>query len=459
MGTRFDRRIVLTALAASVLSGCGGADGPTAEVAPPAPQPPTAAPPPPPVLGAGVAVKWSDLATNAMLADSAAQPPGLSPMEQSRILAMAFLAGHDALNSIRRMYQRYRVQTDQYAGLDFASAPYAYEAALCGVLRTLLPGHAAEFDRALQESLAAGAVLPNSDAVQLGGLCAQTLLVDRASDGSANAQGPYVPGSEPGDYQPTPPVNAATFVNWGKVRPFVMTTGDQFRAPPPLDVGSAAYAADFNEVKSLGAAVGSTRTAEQSEIATFWLESTPLSWQRIAVIQWGAHLPLWSCARFFALLQMSQADAYIASLESKYHHNFWRPITAIRAADTDGNSDTLADSAWMPLDPVTPPVPEYPSAHACAATAGAGVFNSLDRTLEGTTSYRSSTGAAPRNYDFDYLDYAYGGGPPPAADQIAAEIGLSRIYVGYHFRHAVEAGWDQGRAVARWVHSNALQAI
>ena len=274
MDTKIDRRTTLVALAGSVLAGCGGGgDGILGVSSPPplsSPPPPPSTPPPPRVVSAEAAVKWSNLATDAMLADTAAHPPGLSPMEQSRILAMAFLAGHDAVNSVRLEWQRYRVQTDQYVGLDVAMAPFAYEAALCGVLRELLPGHATVLDAALQETLSRTTLTPSSDAIVLGRLCAQTILADRANDGSANAQGPYVPGARPGDYQPTPPVNAATFVNWGQVRPFVMTSGDQFRAPPPYDVASAAYAADFNEVKSLGAAVGSTRTAEQSEIAKFW---------------------------------------------------------------------------------------------------------------------------------------------------------------------------------------------
>jgi membrane-associated phospholipid phosphatase len=399
-----------------------------------------------------VAVKWSTLATDAMLADTAANPPGLSPMEQSRILAMAFLAGHDALNNISRVYLPYRLDGSLYV----AEPTATYEVAVCEVLRTLMPDRADAFDEALRTSLTAGGISTVGSEVELGRLSAQTILADRADDGAANAQGPYTPGPNPGDYQPTPPVNMATFVNWGQVRPFVLTSGDQFRAPPPYAVTSDEYAADFNEVKSLGAAVASTRTPEQSEIATFWLESTPLSWQRIAAA-WvrdietypSLEVSLWPAARFFALLQMAQADAYIACLESKYHYKFWRPITAIRAADSDGNVATAADPAWMPFDAVTPPVPEHPSAHAAAATAGAGVFASLDSQPNGL-SYRSSTGSTERYFD----EF-----PIPNATTIAREIGLSRIYVGFHFRHAVDAGWAQGGAVAEWVGSHALQAV
>ena len=136
----------------------------------------------------------------------------------------------------------------------------------------------------------------------------------------------------------------------------------------------------------------------------------------------------------FAALQMAQADAYVACLESKYHYDYWRPITAIRSADADGNPATAADPTWGPFDPVTPPVPEYPSAHAAAAAAGAMVMNSVFGS-SANFSYQSSTASATRAFNSDrYV-------------QIAREIALSRIYVGYHFRHAVEAGWVQGRAV------------
>ncbi len=457
MHNPIDRRSLLAMFASTALTACGGGGevAPrTLASAPPPPSPsPSPSPPIIPVVSAAVAVKWSDLATNAMLTDAAAQPPGLSPMEQSRILAMAFLAGHDALNNIARVYRPFAHDGDLYPD---ARPTYTYEIAVCNVLKSLLPLHAIEFDQVLQASLVAGNVYAYGDEMELGWLCAARVLGLRGNDGSANAQGPYTPGTAPGDYQPTPPVNVATFVNWGAVQPFVMASGDQFRAVPPYDVASPAYANDFNEVKSLGAAIGSSRTLEQSEIASFWLESTPLSWQRIATghIADPAQWSLWHIGRGFAALQMAQADAYIACLESKYHYNFWRPITAIRAAATDGNPDTAADLTWAPFDPVTPPVPEYPSAHAAAATAGAGVLSSF---MAGDgLSYRSSTGAAARTFSSPYY---FPEDAPPGEDlwsQVAREIGLSRIYVGYHFRHAVEEGWRQGQSVADWVVGHAL---
>jgi hypothetical protein len=389
-----------------------------------------------------------------MLADTKAQPPGLLSMEQSRILAVAFLAGHDALNNIVRAYRPFATaQTDMYLAAPFIT----YEVAVCNVLRVMLPSHAAKFDQELQTSLAASQVYGHGLEVELGELCARNMLALRADDGSAGAQGPHVPGVHPGAYQPTPPFNSAALVNWGKVRPFAMTSGDQFRAPPPRDVASAAYAADFNAAKSLGAATGSTRTAEQSEMARFWLESTPLSLQRLAASFYASKLTLWKCARLFAMLQMSQADAYVASLDSKYHHNFWRPITAIRAAANDGNPGTAADDTWAPFGAVTPAMPEYPSAHACAATAGTSILRFADR-FDGDFGYLSSTGSSERRWEFDSFGQAYG----PVRlieDQIADEICLSRVLLGHNFLHSVEIGRAQGWAVSGWVLSHALPPV
>lgn len=384
-----------------------------------------------------------------MLADTAANPPGLSPMEQSRILAMAFLAGHDALNNIdgRRVYAPYALTDDVYSGADPAGT---YEKAVCTVLQALMPEHATEFGQALPTS-----IVSYGNEWSLGWEAAQAVMDVRTNDGSASAQGPYVPGTMPGDYQPTPPGNVATFVNWGKVRPFAMSSGLQFRAPPPYAVTDAAYATDFDEVKRLGAATGSARGADQSLMAKFWLESTPLSWQRILADRLRIALDsvsLWDAARLFALLQVAQADAYIASLDSKYYYNFWRPITAIRAADTDGNPSTVADPAWEPFDPVTPPVPEYPSAHAAAGAAGAGILGALGvGGIGANVTYLSSTGSAPRSFSNYFPEDMYA--------IIAEEIGLSRIYVGYHFRHAVNAGWDQGYAIATRVLDTVLRPV
>jgi membrane-associated phospholipid phosphatase len=323
---------------------------------------------------------------------------------------------------------------------------------LYAVLQVLLPGQAsfATAHAAALDAVAAGDA--KDRAIAIGQASAQAILTARADDGAAQAQGPYVAGTAPGAYRPTPPVDVATFVNWGQVRTFALTSGAQFRPPAPYATADAAYALDFVETKLKGAALHSARSDEETQTALTWLESTPISWQRIMTQLYRYTLPdLWRVARGLALLQMSQADAYIGALEAKYHYNFWRPITAIRAADGDGNPDTIADPAWSPLDPVTPPVPEYPSAHAVAASAGAVVVSELTNDdyysywMDGLT-YSSTTlpGAS-----------TYFGSPY----EIYQAIGLSRIYVGYHFRRAVEAGWAQGIDTGAWVVAQQLQPV
>jgi membrane-associated phospholipid phosphatase len=373
------------------------------------------------------------------LAELAARPPGLSPMEESRMYAMAFIAAHDALNAIDPRYRTYLPAVSARA----AHPDAAVAAAMHGVLRHHMPQQATALDAALASSL--GRVADGNaktEGVNLGVDRAQAILADRANDGSADAQGPYTPGAAPGSYQPTPPIDVATFVNWGKVRPFALASGSQFRAEPPHGLASLGYATDFLEVKLLGGAQSTFRTADQSEIARFWLESTPLSWQRIlTLLTEGANG--WVQAMRYATLQIAMADAYIAALDSKYFYNFWRPITAIRAAATDGNPDTVADGSWEPLDPVTPPVPDHVSAHATAAMAGAVVMLSWLDPDNASFSYGStSLPGVTRQYYNPY--YA------------AIDIGLSRIYVGYHFRRAVEQGWDMGWRVGEAATSRLL---
>jgi PAP2 superfamily len=371
-------------------------------------------------------------------------------MEQSRIYAMAFIAGHDALNATTRRFQPYlHAPTPD----PLADPGLAYVSAVHGVLQAVLPGQAsvaAEHAAALA-AVPAGAA--KDRAIAIGQASAQALLTARADDGAAQAQGPYAAGTAPGAYRPTPPVDVATFVRWGQVKPFALTGGAQFRPPAPYATTEAAYAIDFVETKLKGGALNSARSDQETQTALTWLESTPISWQRITTQLFRDYeMPdLWQVARGLALLQMAQADAYIGALEAKYHHNFWRPITAIREAGSDGNPDTIADPAWSPLDPVTPPVPEYPSAHAAAATAGASIV----RRLTSSNYYA---------YWMDGLDYASTTHPGVStylgsAEAIANAIGLSRIYVGYHFRQAVEAGWAQGSQTGTWVLDHQLLPV
>ena len=420
------------ALAAVTLSGvaCGGSDSTE-----PAPTPAAVAAP-----DTAAVLPWSAVLLQAVSNVAAASPPGLAPMESSRLFAAAFAATHDALNGIDRRYKPYLSDLSAKG----ADPTAAVAAAMRGVLVALLPSQAAYVDAQYALALNAVAAGTAKDAgVTVGQAAAGAVVAARATDGSANAQGPYTTPPGPGVYQPTIPVNVATFVNWGAVKPFVTTSASQFRPAGPFDVTSYAYTVDFNEVKALGGATSAARTADQSQTAKFWLEGTPESWMRIATqFSTAKALNGWDQARLFALLQLAEADAYVGNLEAKYYFRFWRPITAIRSADTDGNADTVADPSWAPFDFVTPPVPDYPSGHAAAGGAGEMVFKALYGDAFAFNYTSTSTPGVTRNFT--------------SFSQVAEEIALSRIYVGYHFRHAVEDGRTQGRAIGDYVVNNAL---
>ena len=157
---------------------------------------------------------------------------------------------------------------------------------------------------------------------------------------------------------PDSPVPLAFAPNWGKVTPFVLKRGSQFRPAPPYHLGSKKYAPDYNEIKLIGGddiTTPSARTPDQTEIGLFWIESSPLAWNRLArAIAVSRSLDPWENARLFGLLNLAMADGYIASWEAKYHYKFWRPITAIRLGDTDGNPDTEGDRTGRPCNPPIP---------------------------------------------------------------------------------------------------------
>lgn len=383
--------------------------------------------------------EWSAIAVKAVLDASAVTPGGVSPMEESRTYAMAFSAAHDALNAIDRRYKPYMSDL-QAPGAD---ADAAVASAVSTVLKTNLPSQAAALDAAYTAALAR---LPDGRAkaagVTLGQQTAQAILAARAGDGSANAQGPYVPAPKPGAYQFTPPFDFAAFVNWGAVKPFAIGSGSQFRTAAPFVLSDPGYTADFNDVKSLGETHSTTRTADQTQVARFWLENTPLSWQRIAMqLAADERLNGWDQMRLYAVLQVAEADAYVASFDSKYFYSFWRPITAIRAAAADGNPDTTADAAWTSLEPA-PPIPDHASGHAAAAGAGAAVLESL---LPGSGTFSHQSASLP-GVTRNFVSIA----------QAEQEIGASRVYAGFHFRRAVSQGLKQGRQVGNWALQHAM---
>jgi hypothetical protein len=373
---------------------------------------------------ADVVTEWNIAMTSY---SEALPPPGMPPFIEARVYAMAHLAVLDAIEGHGHNY----------------SAEAAVAQAAHDVLVDQFPGGAASFDTLLATQLA---VIPNGEAktrgVQLGARAASDMLRARANDGSATAEGPYVPGTQPGDYQFTPPFDGPPFngyaavPKWGRVKPFVMNQVKNFRAPAPYTVHDLEYTFDFNEIKALGSQNSAGRTADQTDLAIFWYENSSFGWNRIArlLVAQQSH-SLFEHARLFATLNAALADAYIASLDSKYIYNFWRPITAIRRAGTDGNDLTVADLGWETLL-LTPPVPDYPSAHAAAGGAASVVLISFFGGDEQTFTLASTFPVPPRTFN--------------RISDAARENAISRMLVGIHFRLACTAGYEQGLAVGQW---------
>ena len=197
----------------------------------------------------------------------------------------------------------------------------------------------------------------------------------------------------------------------------------------------------------------SARTADQTQIALFWVESSPVGWNRIArTVSLAKGLNLWQNAQLFALLNMALADGYIASFDTKYAYNFWRPITAIQSGNVDGNPDTIGDPAWTPLV-TTPPIPDHDSAHSVEGAAAAEVM----QLVLGTAAFQTCSTTLPAGQRCDDAAPVYR--PFASFEEAALENGVSRIYVGFHFRRAVDEGMQHGRKIGQWAVQKHLRPI
>jgi hypothetical protein len=397
---------------------------------------------------------WNVNAGEAALAAGLA--PTNNPLHESRLYAVMHLAIHDALNAIDRRSRPYAVDLPPTPG---ASAEAAVAAAARDVLVSLLTELPPPFAGAAGvmsvevDYTAALAAIPDGPAktqgIELGQAAAEAFLELRAEDGADTPlfDFAYPQGTEPGEYRFTPGFNFVFAPGWADVTPFVLKDSSQFRPGPPYAVTSKKYTADFNEVKALGGddATGSARTPEQTEIALFWVESSPLQWNRITRTVSGTEgLDMWENARLFGLLNIALADGYIGSFETKSHYNYWRPVTAIQTAETDGNPDTSADPTWTPLV-TTPPIPDYDSAHSVEGGAAAAVlkrFFGTDDISFTTCSLTLPVGSTCTDASPVLRSYT-------SFSQAEEENGLSRILVGFHFRDAVEAGIKHGEKIGK----------
>jgi PAP2 superfamily len=382
---------------------------------------------------ADVVTDWNNAALDAIRAGNTAPPIA------SRSLAILHASIYDAVNGIARTHEPYLVQS---AVSGSASRKAAASAAAHEVLVNLFPARTSIFD-ALHAAILA--TIPNGPqktaGIVWGEFVANQILAARANDGS-DAIVPPPGGSGPGVWVPTPPAFLPyALPQWGFVVPFAMSNSSQFRPPGPPSLDSERYAADYEEVKELGAAVGSTRTEEQSQIALFWAdgagtETPPGHWNSIAQTLADARgNTLEENARLFALLNIATADAAICAWDAKYTFHFWRPVTAIAFAEPELN--------WMSFI-VTPPFPDYVSGHSTFSGAAATVIP----LFYGTEDLPFTTGS-------DFLPDVYRSFA--TCLDAAEEAAVSRLYGGIHFRSANEDGLQAGISIGEWTFDHYLR--
>lgn len=389
---------------------------------------------------ADVVLDWNAHAARAIVTVGGQVPPRALIR-----LAMVHLAIYDAVNAIEG------VPFESYASVPSVNRPASEDAAAAAAahdvlvaLFALFPAQVTDLDAKYAVSLSA---LPDDIAkvngIAVGQQAANAILAARAGDGR-DATVIYVPGSGPGVWVPTPPAFlAAQAPETPFVQPFVLNSASQFRPEGPFSLGSEDWAHDYNEVKGLGSAAGSARTAEQTDIARFWSDNPPLQWNRAwRALSVAKRLGLAENARYFAMLASASADALIACWDAKYYYNFWRPVTAIRAGDSDGNSETAPDATWIGLI-VTPNHPEYPAAHGCfsgASTETLKYFFGSDNIGFWMDSNVAGVVNPIRTY-FRFSD-------------ALAEVLDARIYGGMHYRHSTRIGANVGMQVSRFTRTH-----
>ena len=387
-----------------------------------------------PAFAADVVVEWNQKANACVLEGK------IYPFAGTRVMAIVHTAMFDAINSIEGHYTPYKFKVSAATG---SSPEAAGVAAAHATLVALFPEQKPTVDAAYQASLAQ---IPDgagkTAGIAVGEEVASKVLASRATDG-ADAPNTYRPVTSPGVYITTTlPVGS----QWGNVTPWVMEKGSQFRPAPPPALSSSEWAADYNEIKELGGKKSTKRTAEQTEMARFWTITGPQSFDPI--VQQLASAPgrtLSQNARLFALVEMSVADSYIAVFDAKYVYNFWRPVTAIRNGDIDGNDATTRDAAWEPLVD-TPLHPEYPCAHCINSGAARAVleveFGTGPHPLEMTSA--TAPGAVHKW---------------PNIEAYAEEVSAARIYGGLHYRNSTMVGKAMGKKIGELACQNYLKPV
>ena len=387
----------------------------------------------PTCAGADSITEWNERALNCAI--TAKQQPFVA----TRTMAMVHVAMFDAINSIEHGYTPYKVKTSVAAG---GSGEAASVAAAHAVLLKIFPDQSAALDAAYAASLAkisdAGG---KADGVVVGEKVAAEIISLRATDRS-DSPNLYRPITTPGVYvMSTLPVAS----HWGNVTPWIMERGSQFRPGAPPQLTSPEWARDYNEIKDLGGKKSALRTTEQTEIGRFWGMTGPGAWDPILRQLAGAPgRTLLQNARLFALAEMAGADAYIAVFDAKYTFNFWRPITAIRNGDIDGNDQTTAVADWEPLID-TPLHPEYPCAHCITSMAVAAVLESEfgHGSVPGLSMTSTTAPGVVRKWS--------------SIKEWTDEISLARIYGGVHYRNSTVVGQEMGRKIGQMAVNSYLK--
>jgi hypothetical protein len=354
------------------------------------------------------------------------------------------LAMYDAVNAIDGRYRQY---APEFRGPDDASREAAAISAAYHVLLNYFPAQAAALQVHYDAALAA---IPDGEAkgsgITVGEIAAASIVAVRTGDGrDAIVSYTYPTSPEPGVWIPTPPAFAPPATPWvGQMVPFTMQSADQFlpvNGPPAL--GSQQWTREYDEVKLLGAANSSVRTPAQTQIALFWTANPVATYfGAFGQLALDRHLNLSKSARLLAMLSVAFTDAGIGCWNAKYHFSNWRPVTAIRNGDLDGNPETEADATWLPLA-ATPPHPEFPAAHGCATGA-------IAKTLEnffGTPNVEFSVFSAATQTTHTYSNVG----------QLEAEAYWARIYAGFHYRHSLDEGFKLGHRVAKQLNQNFFQ--
>ena len=387
---------------------------------------------------ANVITDWDEKAVAAVTPMSSLG--GTSPYMAVRMMGMVHAAMFDAVNSIERRYRPYLVQLP---GDPAASKEAAAAAAAATILATIDAKTAGEMKAALAAYLAP---LPDgaakSDGIALGETVAAKVIEARTNDG-CDAPDAYRPRTTPGVYVPT----AITLSSmWPDMKPFAIAKGSQFRPKPPVALDSKEWATDFNELRDYGGKISTKRTAQQTETALFWtvplLAYQPLVRQLVTAKQMGVV----DSARFMALEAFALNDAIIAVLDAKYHYNFWRPITAIRNGDIDGNPATDSEATWQPVAN-TPMHPEYPCSHCIQSGSVAAVVKAVLGGVDIPEVALTSPATPGVTHRWTNMM------------AFTEEVANARIWAGFHYRFSTRVGTDMGLQIGEYVVKNVMQPV